>query len=506
MSSQTKSFVSPRQFAIATGVFAGGYLATISCALFLLGTVPGSWQAAGVAAAFLAAGAYLRPRAALAVLKPFASLKLTVVLLAASILVVFAGTLAQREQGTWQAVEHYFRVWWAFIPLKNVVPFVAVDKFPSWAVFLFPGGKTIVVVMMVNLLAAHAVRFKFVPGDLLLLPLLAASGWAVYQTQETPTVLLVVACCVTGAAATALTIWLHAKRAGVIVIHFSLILLLVGELVAGALQDEGLMPIVEGSSTNYVQDVRDAELAVIDTATPDPTRDRQVVVSAKRLERGGELSLPNVAVKLKVDEFAWNADVLGPAQAQAANRPVATAGTAKGLGMQPKPRAAGVKGEENDAPVAFVTATAADGRPLGSFLLPAVQKDPQPIPGTPYLLQVRYTRTYKPYTVALKHVAHDTYVGTTMASNYHSEVRLTDPSAGVDREVTIRMNEPMRHAGETFYQSGVPAPDTTVLQVVKNPGWLVPYVACGLGAAGLLAHFGIHLVSFLGKRARGGVV
>ena len=43
---------------------------------------------------------------------------------------------------------------------------------------------------------------------------------------------------------------------------------------------------------------------------------------------------------------------------------------------------------------------------------------------------------------------------------------------------------------------------STVLQVVSNPGWLMPYFACAIGALGMLIHFGMNLFSFAGKRRR----
>jgi hypothetical protein len=64
------------------------------------------------------------------------------------------------------------------------------------------------------------------------------------------------------------------------------------------------------------------------------------------------------------------------------------------------------------------------------------------------------------------------------------------------------MNDPMRYAGETFYQSSFdPDESGTVLAVVKNPGYLIPYLSCSLVSIGLLVHFGIHLIQFLTRRA-----
>jgi len=63
------------------------------------------------------------------------------------------------------------------------------------------------------------------------------------------------------------------------------------------------------------------------------------------------------------------------------------------------------------------------------------------------------------------------------------------------------MNNPLRYAGLTFYQAGFENNDqTTVLQVVRNPSWLIPYIACIIMTLGLLLQFGIHLTGFIAKR------
>jgi ABC-type transport system involved in cytochrome c biogenesis permease subunit len=61
----------------------------------------------------------------------------------------------------------------------------------------------------------------------------------------------------------------------------------------------------------------------------------------------------------------------------------------------------------------------------------------------------------------------------------------------------------LRYSGTTFYQSGFfPGTEVgTILQVVTNPSWMTPYVACMLVATGMLAHFGLMLFRFLRRRA-----
>jgi hypothetical protein len=41
---------------------------------------------------------------------------------------------------------------------------------------------------------------------------------------------------------------------------------------------------------------------------------------------------------------------------------------------------------------------------------------------------------------------------------------------------------------------------TSVLQVVRNPGWLTPYVGCVLVGAGLAWQFLLHLAGFIRER------
>jgi hypothetical protein len=71
-----------------------------------------------------------------------------------------------------------------------------------------------------------------------------------------------------------------------------------------------------------------------------------------------------------------------------------------------------------------------------------------------------------------------------------------------DREVLIYMNNPLRHGGFTFYQAGFePNDKVTILQVVGNPGWLLPYIACIMMGLGLIIQFGQSLRGFIRKRS-----
>jgi cytochrome c biogenesis protein ResB len=140
---------------------------------------------------------------------------------------------------------------------------------------------------------------------------------------------------------------------------------------------------------------------------------------------------------------------------------------------------------------------------LGTWLLSNAIPDPQSfvLNGHTFELVMRQRRFYKPFALTLLDFRHDRYAGTDIPKNFSSRVRLLDFERKENREVLISMNDPLRYRGFTFYQAGFDNNDkTSILQVVKNPAMLMPYIACGLVALGLVTQFSMHLFGFLKKR------
>ena len=101
------------------------------------------------------------------ILAPIASLRLTVVLLSLAMVVILAGTTAQEHMGIWQVQETYFHSWFCKIDLDLLFPLVQ-TRIPGAIPML--GGYTLIALLLVNLLTAHALRFKVSPWDMVLLP------------------------------------------------------------------------------------------------------------------------------------------------------------------------------------------------------------------------------------------------------------------------------------------------------------------------------------------------
>ena len=82
---------------------------------------------------------------------------------------------------------------------------------------------------------------------------------------------------------------------------------------------------------------------------------------------------------------------------------------------------------------------------------------------------------------------------------------LENTQKGEKREIDISMNNPLRYGGLTFYQHQMGRTEPTAgkgnsqLQVVRNPGWITPYLGCIIVSLGMAWQFLYHLIGFIAK-------
>jgi hypothetical protein len=158
--------------------------------------------------------------------------------------------------------------------------------------------------------------------------------------------------------------------------------------------------------------------------------------------------------------------------------------------------------DNRDVPSAVIEIVGPQGS-MGTWLVSEYIEGPQSFTVDNHVWQVvlRNRRYYKPYSIQLLQFRHDIYPGTEIPKNFSSRVLLQRPDTGENREVLIYMNNPLRYAGETYYQASYDKDNRgTILQVVHNPSWLTPYFACILVGFGLVIHFAIHLLGFTFRR------
>jgi hypothetical protein len=291
------------------------------------------------------------------------------------------------------------------------------------------------------------------------------------------------------------------RKSGIFLLHLGVILLIVGEICRGVFADETRMVLDEGAKKSYSEASREVELAVIDTSA-EPGRDKVVAIPQRLLKGGGLLQHPSLPFTLEVQEYFPNSEIQLRSDVPGAPPSPASTGVGVQLHIDPRPRTA--KLDEVDIVSTFIEIRSAEAG-LGTWLLSNGLRDPQSFKfeGHTYQLALRERREYKPFAIKLLDFTHERYAGTEIPKNFSSRVVLEHPAKGEDREVLIYMNNPLRYGGYTFYQASFANADTTsILQVVKNPAWLMPYFACALVSIGLLVQFSLHLFKFASARKR----
>jgi len=373
----------------------------------------------------------------------FVSLKLTVVLLVLGMILVFAATLDQVNLGIWAVQEKYFRSFFVMYRVGTVpVP-------------VFPGGYLVGGLLLINLIAAHVYRFTFT--------------------------------------------W---RKTGIQLTHAGLILLLIGELLTGLWQDDFSMRLAQGEPRNYSESYRDNELAIVDTT--DANVDEVTAIPEAVVAQGGDIQQPRLPFRVVIKAYYPNSALQNRegANPAASSVPRATQGIGLNVDLMPQPMT--YKQDERNIPAALIELVSGEGA-IGTWLVSADPRlPPQRVEhaGRTYTVGMRFERAYKHFTLTLQKFSHDRYSGTEIPKNFSSRIRLNTEDGRDDREVLIYMNNPLRYAGYTFYQASFEPGNekVTILQVVRNPSWLIPYIACSVMTFGLIWQFCIHLFGFIGKR------
>jgi len=404
----------------------------------------------------------------------FTSLRLTSVLLAFAIILVFVGTLAQADEGLYAVQANYFKHWLV----------VGFHMFGQKIPFILPGGYLIGTLLLVNLVATHIYRFE-----------------------------------------------LTTKKLGIQLAHAGIIVLLVGQLSTDLLARELQMHFAEGEMRNYSDSDGDYELIFV-------SGNEITAVPASMLKAGAELKIASLPFTVRVKSFWRNSDLNFRAPMMQNAPPLATNGIAlnfdfkktddsKTMDQRNTPTAVlefttpagslGVWVASDWAGDAALVESVRNGyAQMGMAMaqkIAALLAAPQVIGagGKKFTFTMRPARVYHPFSLTLLKATHTVYPGTDIPKDFRSRVRIDNTQTGEKREVEISMNHPLRYGGYTYYQYQMDAGQTaqmagrtptSVLSVVRNPSWLTPYVGCAMVGAGLVVQFLYHLIGFVSKRKK----
>jgi len=401
-------------------------------------------------------------------LVPFSDLRITLTLLSLSMILIFVATLEQVRVGIRGAQAEFFE---SMYGIWHYPTQFWGGEFLNPLPIPIPGGYLLGGLLILNLLAAFITRFQW-----------------------------------TG------------KKMGIQLIHLGIIMLLIGQLATQAMQEESRMQIVKGESKNYLERFHGVELAFIDVT--DPKTERVVALPESLLEEGGMHYAKELPFKVKVLEFGPNCEFNSHPPAQKRTGPASKVNRGviqtASLEIRPKPEDFSSEGM-NFGYVVFelldgaesMGTWAAISHPAGNHWWAKINPKMgdlafQPIRknGRLWGATLRPEREYLPYSIELLGITNEFYQGTDIPFNFESEIILK-MQEDETRRALVYMNTPLRHGGKTFYQYQMnKSEDYTVFQVVRNPSWLVPYLACVLVSIGLLWQFSFHLIRFLTKASK----
>lgn len=371
------------------------------------------------------------------------SLRLTVVLLALSVFLVFFGTLDQVRVGIRAAQEIYFESLLAFWHYPQEWP---MGKVLSWIPVPVPGGYLVGPLLAINLVLSHIRHFRF--------------KW---------------------------------RLLGISVIHIGVLMLLVGQLMTNLLQKEDYMWLDEGAQANFVRSFHYDEF-YLTRQNPDGTKG-VYSYPFEDLEEGQVIRSAQFPFEVVVKRVFENADIQSGAATDGRSRENVNQGIGEQFKLTVRGRPSFRSDDQRDVRSAVVEVRE-NGQAVGTWLVSNVFEERFPeqaftLGETRYEIGLRYRKTFLPFTMTLLEFNHDRYPGTNIPRNFSSRVRVDHAVTGESQEVMIFMNNPLRYEGFTFYQASFAKQDTaSMFQVVRNPGWLMPYIACTLVSIGMLYQFG----------------
>ena len=274
------------------------------------------------------------------------------------------------------------------------------------------------------------------------------------------------------------------KKAGTIVTHFGILLLLLGGIITALTQKEGVMIIPEGASVQTYDDYYQRVLLIKnqDTVLKE--------IPFQDLYEGNIIAHDNLTVK-----------ILATCENCGAQAPSGLYEDLQGLAVNMELYALPSE-KEKEINFSGLTLHITDANNKEASSTYMMMED---IPKNPIFGDIEFSltraKTLLPFAIQLNDFRKINYPDTNKAREFESDIIIKD--GDIEWPSKISMNKPLRYKGYTFFQSSFeqrPDIEVTVLNVVQNKGRLFPYISTLVIFLGLLTHLIIHLQARGGKR------
>lgn len=367
---------------------------------------------------------------------------LACVLLTLLLILTLLGTMEQVDHGLYEVQKKYFESWFL------------IHEFTPWFHLPMPGVYPVMVLLFVNLTLGALIR--------------APKSWT---------------------------------RPGMLIAHGGILMLLVAGFVTYEFSNSGHMTLYEGESDDHYQSYYDWVITITDLEASrtwsipgeefqylEPMQSRTFHAEGLPFALLLEGYLPNSVPVYVPPVLAQGIDGINleeRALETEAERNIA------GVIATLMERPAGAATEGGDV-IAETLKHGGSGTQVGLLWGMSAAPWVVTVQDKKYAIDLRHERFPVPFTIALDKFIHEKHPRTGMASNYESKVTMTEGS--LSREIEIKMNEPLRHHGFTFFQASfIEQPNNpriaSVFSVVNNPADQWPKYACYVIGVGLCIHF-----------------
>lgn len=295
------------------------------------------------------------------------------------------------------------------------------------------------------------------------------------------------------------------KTAGVIIAHLGMMFLLLGAFVTERWSERGNMAISEGQTSDVAEHYENHVIEVIEVPGGKPGTVHLIETGLLAdLEPGDErlFRMKNLPFDLKVDAYQVNTRPVSVGRAEPrSDEPVVDGFFLESREREPE--------AERNLGGCRVTVMTKEGKPYQEFLVFSADFHPATLRWEDEMMVINMRKALwkMPFQVKLDDFTHEFHPGTRRPKRFESQVRRIED--GREEGVLIKMNQPMRRDGYTFFQASwgpqnAPpgAPLFSVFEVVRNPADKWPEYALYIMTVGLLLHFILKLILFITSQTK----
>jgi len=283
-------------------------------------------------------------------------------------------------------------------------------------------------------------------------------------------------------------------KPGILMIHAGLLVLLIGGAITQQFGEESYLSLWEGESSNVSASYYEWELAVWkrDGAIRDV-----YAIDTRDLQAGDVLNFLPTPITVEVMQYFGNARAY---QTTEGSSPYLSAFKISRVEQAPpekEPTRNVASGIFNVSSPGWVqTNVLLYGEDTAPLIIPVGEEE--------YSIGLRHKRYPLPLLAKLLDFKRQMHPGTDVPASFSSLVEIR--ADGINRELTISMNKPLRHRGFTLFQQSYQiSPDgaeSSTFAVARNYGRLLPYVGTAIIVLGMVFHFVAMLIKHARKRRK----